>query len=137
MDKIKLFGYVYTKDTMGVPCTPGYWISDKVTYEPITMLRISCGGGIGGAQWCEYVKRISFEDLCNNEKIIVETVDGEKIWINTRWVVEAHQYNIAKAVYHSDNKDSYTGDNEFCRLVEEGHTIKLIDTYQHISQDDY
>ena len=116
---------LYTADTLGQPMTPGYWKSKKLTYIPITRLRMTAGGGMGGSCWFEYAKRINLEDLTDGERIVIETYDGEKKLINLNNVAKAELFTIATGVYHSDNPNFEKGDYTYNLLVEDGHKITL------------
>lgn len=83
------------------PYTPSRWL-DGVEYIPVTRLRISCGGNMGGAQWFEHV--LQTEQTANipiNRIITVTRIDPKyedcrkDIRINTRFIVDAEDFKLA------------------------------------------
>ena len=120
---------VYTNNCIGVPMTPGHWVSKSVEYMPITRLRMSCGGGIGGAQWFEYVNRVPLDELAEMKSAIVTTWNGKRKLINMNYVVEAEKFTIAKAVYDSMNPNFQKGEYLVARLLEDGSVVSLSDKF--------
>ena len=120
---------VYTNNYIGVPMTPGHWVSKSVEYTPITRLRMSCGGGIGGAQWFEYVNRVPLDELAEMKSAIVTTWNGKRKLINMNYVVEAEKFTIAIAVYDSMNPNFQKGEYLVARLLEDGSVVSLSDKY--------
>lgn len=116
---------LYKKDILGQPMTPGHWKSKELEYIPITRLRMTAGGGIGGSCWYEYIKRVPLESLTNGERIVAETYNGEEKMINLNNVVKAELFTIATGVYHSDNPNFKRGDYTYNLLIEDGHKITL------------
>ncbi len=90
-------------DTVGLPFTPGWFIGEfKVT--PVTVIKMSCGGGIGGAQWELYVTPIDFTQLRRVERFIeVHTIDGDDVLINVNNIVDVHKRWIHEIKYTSTN----------------------------------
>lgn len=123
---------VYNKNTFGRPMTPGNWVatSEDVQYIPVTRLKMSCGGGVGGAQWYEYIQRIPLEELAAKDRIVAVTWDGKRKLINLRNVVTADEYTIASAVYHSGNPNFPVGEYLMSRLVPDGTKIQLVESFQ-------
>lgn len=122
---------VYNKTMFGRPMTPGRWITkaNDVQYFSITRLDVSCGGGMGGSRWYEYIQRIPLEELVAKERIIVTTWDGERKLINMNNVVKAEEYTIVSAVYHSDNPNFPVGDYLVARLIPDGAKIQLVNAF--------
>ena len=114
------FDKVIKEDKLiGRPRTPGFWVSEEFELQPITALRMTCGGGMGGAQWFEYIERIPLEDLLKKDNMVVTTWDGKERFINMKYVVKAENLTIASAVYHSDNTNFKIGDYKYCYLTED------------------
>ena len=128
------FKYIYDKKEFGIPMTPSYWVSHKVKYTPITRLKMSCGGGLGGSQWFEYVERISLDELvgCPNSLIRVKAIDGgepkDKV-INLRYMVDAEDFTVASMELNSQNPNFAKGKYTYRILLEDGHTINLVDSF--------
>lgn len=122
LDKVRL------GDKIGVPMTPGYWISKQVTYISVTELTMTTNGVVSNV-WKTYIKRISLEDLANKDKVVAETYDGNKILINMNYVVSAKYYTIASAEYYSENPYSEKGNYTCYYLMKDGNKAKLVDEY--------
>ena len=118
------FDNVLKKECIGRPKTPGCWKTPILETVPVTDLLLTCGGGIGGTSWHLYIKRIPLHDICmSNGMMEVETWDGYKYVINSRYLVSARQMGIAIGIYHSDNDNFKVGDWEYAYLVEDGHVV--------------
>lgn len=128
MNVRKDFEKLYTESTLKRPMTPSSWVSKKMEYLPITRITMSCGGGIGGSKWYEYVERIPLEDLADgNTPAVFRTWDGRDVLLNRAFMVKAEQYTIASAVLNSRNTNFTVGEWLFCYLVEDGHRITLVE----------
>lgn len=88
---------------------PSKWVGCP-EYMFITKLRMSCGGGIGGSSWYEYVERL--KDIPSNTVIKVKRYDGKEIFINTSWLVEAEDYKLVKATLDISRWETYYPDKE-------------------------
>ena len=121
---------VYKKSFIGFPMTPGRWVSKEAEYVPVTRLCMSCGGGIGGSRWYEYVNRIPLDELAEKKTAVVTTWMGKRKLINMSDVVEAEEFTIAKAVYNSMNPNFAKGEYLVARLVEDGNRVVLKNEFQ-------
>lgn len=123
---------IYSKATFGRPMTPGYWVTKNgnVQYFPVTRLDMSCGGGMGGSHWYEYIARIPLEELAEKERVVVTTWDGERKLINMSNVVKAEEYTVASAFYHSDNPNFPVGEYLVARLIPDGAKVRLVEEFQ-------
>lgn len=121
---------IYEGGVFGKPMTPGKWMSTGVQYIPVTRLCMSCGGGMGGSRWYEYIQRVPMEDLMHTQKVIVTTWDGKRKLINMNNVVVADEYTIASAIYFSDNPNFEIGEYRVARLIPDGKKIKLTNEFQ-------
>lgn len=79
---------------LGREYTPSKW-DGLPTYKQITRLRMTAGGGMGGACWYEYVDRLA--EIPSNEMIEVKRYDGKWIRINTSYVVYSEDFTLATA----------------------------------------
>ena len=72
------------------PCSPSKLI--KREFFECYKVSMSCGGGIGGSQWYEYVK----SDIPLGEEKIVEVknIFGDTIRINTRYAVMSKRMKV-------------------------------------------
>lgn len=97
-----VFGKVFDRDVLGLPMTPAKW-KGKFKYTPITIIRVSCGGG---SQWKEYVERIDFDILQKElpySLIKVTTIDGEDKLINNNNIVEVRHATMMEGLLDSYN----------------------------------
>ena len=120
------FDKLYTDNTLYRPMSPSVWVSEAVSYQPITKLTMTCGGGLGGSRWEEFIKRIPIENICcGGDFSVVESWDGKKFLLNKRYLVKGEQLTIASAVLRSTNPNFPQGDYTYCWLVEDGHVLEL------------
>ena len=121
----------FLKNTLiGLPRTPGVWVS-LPEYRPITRINMSCGGGMGGSHWYEYVERIDISKLENHgtsQLIKVKTIDGNDKLINLNYVVEIDsEVTLVSATMRSENHNFPVGTYEYRFLVRDGRKVKLVD----------
>ena len=87
--------FTYIKDAkLGKEKNPSYWMGQP-EYLPITRIKLSCGGGIGGASWYEYVYRVN--EIPSNIIVKFKRYDGKEISINTAFIVKAEDFKLAIA----------------------------------------
>lgn len=94
--------------TISKPMEPSNWVDKEFKYIPVLQLRISCGGGIGGASWYEHVKSPGtleeFERMSSSSRLIrVTRYDDTSVLINTNNIVEVTPYVMAFADFDSQN----------------------------------
>ena len=80
---------------LGREYSPSRW-TGIAKYKHITRLRMTAGGGMGGACWYEYVERLT--EIPSNQIIDVKRYDGKQICINTSYVVCAENFKLATAI---------------------------------------
>lgn len=113
-------------DNITPPLSPSNWLDNEVKYTPITRLRLSCGGGIGGAQWYENVQRIPLSDIKPDTMLEVTDLEGRKHLVNTRYIVEADSSVTVASVYlDSQNTNYEVGVYEFSWLIKDGRRLYL------------
>lgn len=95
------------------PKTPSKWKCFP-EYTLITKVRMTCGGGLGGASWYEYVYRL--DEIPTNKIIEVKRYDGKMIRLNTAYVVSTEDFKLAKATLDitewAELSRGYIGPNE-------------------------
>lgn len=109
-------------DKIGFPITPSIWLPD-MTYEPVTQIIISYGGGMGGISQTEIVKRQ--DDIQPNTIQEFTRTDGKRIRINTSYIVYAENFVLVQAKFETTNPH-FKGVHECKYLVEEGVVCKLV-----------
>lgn len=105
---------------LGLPKTPARWDGNPV-FTPITRILMSCGGGMGGSRWYEYVKRVPHSDM-NGLKTVTD-VDGKEKTINAAYVVAMEDFSLVNCFYISNNPNFKKGMWVFSMLVDYGTTV--------------
>ena len=121
--------FEYRKDAeLGKKKNPSYWEGEP-EYTPITRIRMSCGGGMGGAQWFEYIYRLG--KIPSNTIMKVKRYDGKVISLNTSYVVSAEDFTLAKAELNISEWRAITRDyskddiETYYVLIDDGAELKL------------
>lgn len=89
---------------IGVPCENDRWESNFIEGTPIIRLSMTCGGGMGGAHWYEYIDPEEFEvedcleALRTEDKVPVKILFSEpstpRKLINTKYMVDAEVFYL-------------------------------------------
>lgn len=111
--------------------SPSKWVGTP-EYMLITRLEMTCGGGMGGSRWYEYVARL--KQIPSNEMIKVHRYDGKDIYINTSYVVSAENFTLGKAelditkwkYYHTPNVNNETVIETQYVLLDDGMELTLL-----------
>lgn len=124
------FEHVRAEDfEIGYPMTPGYWLVKEPTYQDIVAVVMTSGGGMGGAQWTEYVHDTLLPALLeetDKQFFKVTTIDGVTKTINRNFIVSVTPLVLISALYYNENsKDSYSVQ----RLARDGVVASLINRY--------
>lgn len=85
---------------VGLPSTPAQWVPETLSFEEFLEVRMTAGGGLGGASWYEYIKKMP---LPSNQLIEVTDIDGNEKLINTAYVVTVEPVTVMFAHYRSQN----------------------------------
>jgi hypothetical protein len=126
------FENIYTDDIIGKPMTPSKWVNDEPTYKPITRIKMTCGGGMGGSSWYEYVNRINMEDIRPNDMLLVTDIDGRQKLLNTNYIVSVeNDLTVLSALLDSRNDAFEIGVYEYRWLVKDGHKVKLTGDFRY------
>jgi hypothetical protein len=122
------FDRIYTDDIVKPPMTPGKWVSD-INYIPVSRIGMSCGGGVGGSFWYEYITNFDVRSFLSSrdDMILVKTWKGKNKIINKRYIVDIEDFDIAFAEYNSENYNFEKGIYTCYYLVEPGHELTLVD----------
>lgn len=115
------------KKTLGVPNTPCKWVGEP-QYKSYLELLVTCGGGMGGSKWYEYIEESSTDLTQCPGMIYVTTIEGKHIFINTRFVVKAQEVRVMTVNCESDNP--YCGGKiKEQWIVPDGVMVKLVPEY--------
>ena len=121
-------------ETIGYPMTPGYWVGDP-EYIDVFRIKMTCGGGMGGAQWYELVDNTGRtleqfgKDLLKQEITTLLTYDGRKVMVNRAYIVKVEEATIVMRVYHSDNPNYQKGNYMVRTLLPRGRRIEFLNRY--------
>lgn len=113
------------------PMGPAEWLEGTFKRVSCMVVKMSCGGGMGGSSWYEIIKPTSLEFEFNN----VETVHGESIILNGRYIVKVEFMDYVYVEYVTSNPNFGSGKKVLEFIVNEGVNIDLIDDYKPL--DDY
>jgi hypothetical protein len=122
-------------NVLTLPGSPAEWCYAPDLF-PITVITMSCGGGMGGAQWKEYVSRIQTKDLTADQMLTVtDAVSDKEFVINTRYVVKIENFLMVEANYRSTNTYLTGRDHGVVRalLDDETSEVWLKDNQGHLA----
>lgn len=119
------FSYLKNPE-LGKEYTPSKWMGNP-EYVKITRLKMTCGGGLGGQSWYEYVYR---QKIPSNQIAAFTRYDGKEIHINTSYVVEAEDFTQVKATLDISEWCDVQHDHgerirEYYVLIDDGKTLTL------------
>ena len=89
---------------MYLPNTPSKFIGMAKVIK-IKKVKMTCGGGIGGASWDEYV--VDFPETPKCDLIKVTDYKGKKMTLNTRYIVKVTDSQIVMIATDSKNPNYY------------------------------
>ena len=110
-----------------LPNTPSYFVGD-VDIKKVKKVKMTCGGGMGGSCWYEYISCDTMPEDLNYGLINVVNYKGEKITINTMYVVKITEREVASIVTDSQNPH-YSGIKKFFYEIPCGEDIELCNEY--------
>lgn len=120
-----------TNPNIYLETSPAWWVGDP-EYTKIKRVKLTCGGGMGGSVWYDYVLRDS--DTCvdlGNEKLIEYTRwDGTKVTYNPRYIVCIENFTMVRAKLIRDPKYFKDDGGKYLRrryLVEDGVKVTFVD----------
>lgn len=127
-----IFDKIETKTTIGKPLTPSTWVGEP-KYYPITRIKMTCGGGMGGSSWYEYVERFSLNDISDRPLGTmwrIKTVDGNEKLINPNYVVEVDsEITMVCVTFDSRNPHFEKGIYTYRFLYRDGTKVSLSDRF--------
>lgn len=120
---------------IGFPCTPSKWTHEP-EYKKISVITMSCGGGMGGSKWREYVERIPMNNPLNGIQTFTP-IEGNDIRLNPQYMVKITNLTLVTVRYETTNSnfskirdgivDKIPLSKQF--LIEDGQTVELIKDY--------
>ena len=98
------------KGVVYLPKTPSRWLTETLELHKINKLTMSYGGGLGGSCETLYIKELPFAAFQPNTTVEVEIFGtGEKVLINTNFLVKVEKKKIGIGFYHSNNSNYKIG----------------------------
>ena len=113
--------------TMYLPNTPSQFVGGAKIIK-VKKVLMTCGGGMGGSSWTEYI--VDFpRDI--NEKNIVKVTNwkGEKMHLNTRYIVKVTDGQIVGITIDSQNKNCGVGVSTHYYATPIDNDVRLQNTY--------
>lgn len=133
MSDLKDFDII--KETCGalfLPKTPAHWLGDEPEYRKISRVEMTCGGGMGGCHWYEYINRGEMQDVTVGGVKMLECTrwNGKKVTINPQYVVAIEDYTLLLATYYSRNPNYPTGEYTVKYLAQDWQTVELVNDWR-------
>lgn len=83
-----------------LPNTPSHFVGGAKIYK-VKKVKMTCGGGMGGSVWNEYI--IDFPENIGTGHIDVTNYKGEKMLLNTRYIVKVTDSQVVGITTDSQN----------------------------------
>lgn len=128
---------------IGYPVTPSKWTKEP-TYQKISKITISTGGGLGAYARTEYVERIyGIPTLKLNT---YTRIDGKQITLNLDYIISIEDFTLVtcefitlnvvygniKELYKEDPEEAYDKYGNECTaryLIEDGVEVELVEEF--------
>ena len=89
---------------MYLPNTPSKFVG-KAKVIKVQKVKMTCGGGMGGASWDEYI--VDFPESIESGLVKVTNHKGKKMTLNTRYIVKIVDSQIVVITTDSQNPTYY------------------------------
>ena len=93
---------------IGLPMTPSEWLG-KPRRRTVVRLKMTCGGGMGGCSWDEFVEDMPLEGLRDRTRLVTEDIDGKEILLNLDYLVKAERLDILERDMVTSNPNYFKG----------------------------
>lgn len=110
-----------------LPNTPSHFVG-KVDIKKVKKVKMTCGGGMGGSCWYEYILCDTMPEDLSYGLIDVVNYKGEKITINTMYIVKIVEREVANIITNSQNP-YHSGLKKFFYEIPCGETVELCNEY--------
>ena len=110
-----------------LPNTPSYFVGE-VDIRRVKKVKMTCGGGMGGSCWYEYILCDTMPENLSYGLINVVNYRGEKITLNTSYIVKIEGKQVANIITNSQNP-TYGGVKRFFYEIPCGETVELCNDY--------
>lgn len=92
---------------MYLPNTPSQFVGDAKIFK-VKKVLMTCGGGIGGSSWNEYIVDFPENFMFGNGMLNVTNYKGEKMILSVRYIVKISDSQIVGITTDSQNP-TYSG----------------------------
>ena len=108
------------------PLTPCRWVG-KPKVNEVYNITMSCGGGMGGSRWQEYVVDSNVKEGLNE----YTTIEGKTITLNGRFIVKAERFYLVRVKYiHANtNFEETIGKEQELVFLSDTNKIRLVNEY--------
>ena len=89
-------------NVLSLPGSPAEW-NGKPILRPITVITMTCGGGMGGSYWKEYVLQTKLKFPMGEMLYLIDATTGKEFTVNPRYVVKAENFILVEAHYSTTN----------------------------------
>lgn len=120
-------------------CNPSKFVKHEEIHG-ILKVKMSCGGGLGGAQWYEYIKEPCEGELEGDSPVWVTDYLGEELLINPKFIVKANRISITKVVEDiTEWKRALDGKQYLQTMyieISPYEAVTLADEYKYVKYED-
>lgn len=127
---------------VGFPFMPSNWgktMDDKspkeecISVSEVAKITMTCGGGMGGAQWCEYIPKSQVKNLPEQGFITVIDIDGNEKILSVRYIVKVEFFTMYNLQFFSAHENHYGLNNRrfLVSLSNKRPQIQLLDLYTY------
>ena len=123
-------------------CSPSKLI-EKYEMQGMLKLTMTCGGGMGGSRWEEYIEETTGDEMMSDQNEWVRNYLGEEIMLNPRFVVKMERVSVIKVVEDITNwKTHHSGadGNQYLKTMyfeaKPFEKITLVDDYKYDENKD-
>lgn len=120
-------------------CNPSKFVKHEEIHN-ILKVKMSCGGGLGGAKWYEYIQEPCENELEGNSPVWVTDYLGEELLINPRFIVKANRISITKVVEDITEWQRALDGKQYLKTIyleiSPYETVTLVDEYKYVKYED-
>lgn len=103
------------------PCTPANLVKREIS--ECYKVKMTCGGGMGGSVWDEYLKLDL--PLGNTGIVIMNNIFGEKLRINTAYAVKSERVRIVSEVWDTLQHANYSKERFKSHVTKRWYSLEL------------
>lgn len=128
MDRIKILND--GKTCIGLPKTPAKWVGNP-KYTKVWLILLTFGGGMGGANRYEVVRRDETKEVKVGDVTLIEynRENGKKVTLNPRYIVSIEDFTLVRATYDSRNPNFPMGKYTEEFLTKDDVKVQLVERF--------